>query len=133
EQAPGLLDTVPHSLPALMQAQDISRKAVTAGFDWEDTQAVLKQLDLEIEEFRAEATGSLKAAEEFGDVLFTLVNVARKEGIDAEMALNLACDKFRRRWAIMEQYASDEGNSIEFYPVEQQEAWWQAAKLQEVK
>jgi len=131
--APGLLDSVPHSLSALMQAQDISRKAVAAGFEWEDTQAVLKQLEQEIEEFRAEATGSFQAIEEFGDILFTLVNVARKEGIDAETALNVACDKFRRRWAIMEQYARDEGNSIESYPVEQQEAWWQAAKSQEVE
>ncbi|MCL1891329.1 MAG: nucleoside triphosphate pyrophosphohydrolase [Coriobacteriia bacterium] len=126
-----LLDNVPRSLPALMQAQDISRKAVSAGFEWEDVASIWRQVALEIEEFKAEAQGSQAAAEEFGDVLFSLVNVARREGIDAETALLAACDKFRVRWAIMEQYACDGGGSIESYSVEQQEAWWQAAKLQE--
>ena len=130
---PGLLDGVPRSLPALMQAQDISRKAVAAGFEWESTYEVLQQLNREIEEFCAEVSGSPEAVDEFGDILFTLVNVARKEGIDAETALLTACDKFRRRWAIMEQYAREEGNAIESYSVEQQEAWWQAAKARETR
>ena len=131
EAPPGLLDDVPLSLPALMQAQDISRKAVSAGFEWENVDEIWQQVALEIEEFKAEASGSLEAAEEFGDILFSLINVARRVGIDAEGALRSACHKFRRRWAIMEQYARDEGNPIESYSVEQQEAWWQAAKVQE--
>jgi len=123
-----LLDGVPQSLPALMQAQDISRKVVSAGFEWEDVSDVWRQVALEIEEFQDESVGSTGAIEEFGDILFTLVNVARREGIDAESALLAACEKFRRRWAIMEAYASEAGSPIEAYPVEQQEAWWQAAK-----
>jgi len=126
-----LLDDVPRAMPALMQAQDISRKAVAAGFEWEQDEDVWRQVFLEIEEFKQEATGSPEAEEEFGDVLFTLVNVARREGIDAESALRSACRKFRRRWAMMEQYALEDGNPIESYSVKQQEAWWQAAKVWE--
>ena len=127
-----LLDGVPRSLPALMQAQDISRKVVAAGFEWEQDEDVWRQVSLEMEEFKQEATGTAGAEEEFGDILFTLVNVARREGIDAESALRGACHKFRRRWAIMEQYALEDGNPIETYSVEQQEAWWQAAKAREI-
>lgn len=128
-----LLDSVPSSLPALMQAQDISRKAVSAGFEWEQLEDIWQQVNEEIEEFKQESPGSTQAEEEFGDILFTLVNVARREGIDAESALRSACRKFRRRWAIMERYASREGKPLESYSVQQQEVWWQAAKKQEVE
>lgn len=128
--AEGLLDGVPQSLPALMQAQDISRKAVAAGFEWETVEDVWRQVALETEEFRQEQRGSIEASEEFGDVLFSLVNVARKEGIDAESALLQACRKFRRRWAIMEHYANEQGKRIEEFDIEGLEALWQAAKVQ---
>ena len=128
EDRPGLLDSVPRALPALMQAQDISRKAISAGFDWTGSDAVWHQFDLELDEFRAEVRGSRRAAEEFGDVLFTLVNVGIKEGIDAESALRGTVNRFRQRWALMEGYASGEGGEISDYPVEKQEAFWQRAK-----
>jgi tetrapyrrole methylase family protein/MazG family protein len=124
----GLLDGIPRSLPALMQAQDISRKAVAAGFEWETVEDVWHQVGLEIEEFRQEPQGSVTASGELGDVLFTLVNVARKEGIDAESALRQACEKFRRRWAIMEQYAREQEKRIEEFETQELEALWQAAK-----
>jgi tetrapyrrole methylase family protein/MazG family protein len=125
----GLLDGVPPSLPALMQAQDISRKAVSAGFEWETVEDVWHQVALELEEFKQEPQGSVAASEEFGDVLFSLVNVARKEGIDAESALRQACHKFRRRWAIMEQYANEQGKRIEEFDIEGLETLWQTAKV----
>ncbi|MDR2492461.1 MAG: nucleoside triphosphate pyrophosphohydrolase [Coriobacteriales bacterium] len=128
---PGLLDSVPDALPALMQAQDISRKAVASGFEWESVSDVLDQLVSEVREFTAEPPGSLEAAEEFGDVLFTLVNVARKSNVDAESALRGTCRKFRRRWAIMEKHARDAGKPLETYSTEQLEALWQAAKKEE--
>ncbi|MDR2107916.1 MAG: hypothetical protein LBP28_00435, partial [Coriobacteriales bacterium] len=127
----GLLDGVPQALPALMQAQDISRKAVATGFEWPDIQAIWDQVASEIAEFNAEAPGSEAAEEEFGDVLFSLVNVARVSGINAESALRAACRKFRRRWAIMEQYASEEGRVLESYQTEELEAFWQDAKAVE--
>jgi tetrapyrrole methylase family protein/MazG family protein len=124
----GLLDGVPQSLPALMQAQDISRKAVAVGFEWETVEDVWHQVWLEIEEFNQELKGSEGATEEFGDVLFSLVNVARKEGIDAESALRQACRKFRRRWAIMEQYANEQGKRIEEFDRDNLEVFWRTAK-----
>jgi tetrapyrrole methylase family protein/MazG family protein len=124
----GLLDGIPRSMPALMQAQDISRKAVAAGFEWESIEDIWTAVLSEVEEFKEAAPASEHASEEFGDILFTLVNVARREGIDAESALRAACGKFRARWAMMEQYAAQSGKTINEYGVEQQEAWWQQAK-----
>ncbi len=108
EAAPeGLLDGVPTHLPALMQAQKVSRKAAAVGFEWETVQDVWDEVAEERAEFEAEAPGSPEREMEFGDLLFALVNVARKEGIDAESALRASTAKFRRRWAAMEQMAAD--------------------------
>jgi len=128
---PGLLDGIPPALPALMQAQDISRKAVAAGFEWPDVASVWAQVESELEEYRAAKRGTAHAEEEFGDILFSLVNVARKEGIDAESALRATCRKFRRRWAIMEQYANEEGQHVSSYPFEGLEELWDKAKENE--
>ncbi|MDR0346815.1 MAG: nucleoside triphosphate pyrophosphohydrolase [Coriobacteriales bacterium] len=130
-QGEGLLDAVPQALPALMQAQDISRKAVSAGFEWPDVASVWEQVASEIEEYRAEPRGSAAAADEFGDVLFSLVNVARKEGIDAESALRSTCRKFRERWAIMEQCALTAEKHISEYTVDELEELWKIAKERE--
>ncbi|MCL2136535.1 MAG: nucleoside triphosphate pyrophosphohydrolase [Coriobacteriia bacterium] len=127
-QSRGLLDSVPKALPALMQAQDISRKAISQGFDWPDVSAVWSQVYAEIDEYKSEPSGSPKAQEEYGDVLFSLVNVALKEGIDAESALRGTINRFRMRWAIMEAYAANEGKELSGYSVTEQEALWQKAK-----
>lgn len=127
----GLLDTVPHALPALMHAQAISRKAVSAGFEWDSLEGVWAKVHEELEELKAEEPGSPQAAEEIGDVLFTIVNLARKQGIDAETALRTTCDKFRSRWTAMEEAAEGQGVSIEDLPIDAQETLWQAAKQKE--
>ena len=124
----GLLTGIPLSLPALMQAQDISRKAVSVGFEWADLASVWEQVASEIEEYRAEERGSERAAEEFGDLLFSLVNVARKEGIDAESALRSSCRKFRDRWAIMEHDAQMAQRPLSDYSVDELERLWDKAK-----
>ena len=100
--AAGLLDSVPVSLPALMQAQKISKRAAKAGFEWDTVEDVWEKVAEERAEFQAEKPGTPEAAEEFGDLLFALVNVARKLGIDAEEALAASNRKFRRRWKSME-------------------------------
>lgn len=124
-----LLDDVPRSLPALQQAQKISKKAVNAGFEWDSVEDVWAKVDEEIGEFLEAEPGSAHAAEEFGDVLFTLVNVARKEHIDAEAALRTVCTKFRRRWAIMEQHAyEDDKQRIDTLPRTRLESLWGQAK-----
>ncbi|MCL2806998.1 MAG: nucleoside triphosphate pyrophosphohydrolase [Coriobacteriia bacterium] len=108
-QSESLLASVPKSEPALMQAQDISCKAVAVGFEWEDLTGLTDKLAEEFEEFAQAEAGSLEAEEEFGDILFTLVNIARWSNIDAEAALRRSCDKFRHRWAAMEGRAEQEG------------------------
>lgn len=109
----GLLDSVPTSLPALMQAQKISQRAAKAGFEWETVADVWEKVDEEREEFEREKPGTPAAAQEFGDILFALVNVARRCGIDAEEALAASNRKFRRRWAAMERMGSLEGCTTE--------------------
>ena len=128
-----LLDSVPVQLPALMQAQKISRKAVAAGFDWDSVDSVWEQVQSEVEEFKSAAPGSADAEMEFGDILFALVNVARREHIDAETALRASCAKFRRRWAYMEQAARAEGRDIADVSRQDQEALWAQAKLKETE
>jgi len=128
EKSQGLLDTVPHALPALMAAQQISRKAVSAGFEWETLDDVWAKVHEEIDELKATEPGSPEAADEIGDVLFTVVNLARKQGIDAETALRGTCDKFRSRWSAMEEAAAVQGRNVSELSLAQQEALWQDAK-----
>ncbi len=113
EVEPGLLDSVPRSLPSLLQCQKISTRAAKVGFEWETVADVWDQVARERREFEAEERGSAAAAEEFGDILFALVNVARREGIDAEEALAASNRKFRRRWAAMETVARERRTSLD--------------------
>lgn len=131
EKGLGLLGDVPHALPALMLAQTISRKAVAAGFEWESIDGVWDKVHEELDELKACEPGTPEAAEEIGDLLFTIVNLARKQGIDAETALRSTCDKFRGRWADMESSAADEDRDISEYSLEGLEALWQRAKERE--
>ncbi len=146
-----LLDGVPTNFPALLQAQKISRKAAAAGFEWETVDDVW----LKVAEERAElevayevapktpdgkvladpADGRnhlVEAAEmEFGDLLFALVNVARKMGIDAEAALRASNAKFRTRFAKVEQGAWEQGRMVEDLTLDEMESLWQHAKEDE--
>ena len=113
ERPAGLLDGVPRSLPALMQAQKVSRKAAAVGFEWDTVADVWDKVAEERAEFEREEPGSDAREMEFGDLLFALVNVARKEGIDAESALRASTAKFRARWAAMEDVAFERGIALE--------------------
>ncbi len=124
----GLLDSVPRSLPALMECQKVSKRAARAGFDWPDAAAVWDKVAEERAEFEAEAPGSEAAELEFGDILFALVNVARKEGIDAERVLRLSTAKFRRRWAAMELAAEKAGTALDALSHAELERLWEQAK-----
>ena len=123
----GLLDSVPHSLPALMQAQKISKRAAKMGFEWASVDDVWDKVAEERAEFDAEAQGTQQKTDEFGDILFALINVARWEGVDAEEALMSACRKFRARWSYMEKAAAEKGFSLD-EKSELQEDLWQEAK-----
>ena len=127
-EEPGLLDSVPISLPALMQCQKISKRAAKAGFEWETVADIWDKVAEERAEFEREERGSEAAAEEFGDILFALVNVARREGIDAEEALAASNRKFRRRWSAMERAARAEGRDLEAYSTEELNVLWEQVK-----
>lgn len=143
-----LLDGVPKSFPALKQAQKISRKAASAGFEWETVDDVWVKVDEEVAELKAAYTAAPKSANgkvdgstdpqalaavelEMGDVLFSLVNVARKMGVQAEEALRATCGKFRTRWAFMEGAAAGQGRRVEDLSMEEMEGLWQMSKALE--
>ena len=127
----GLLDSIPETLSALRQCQQISERAVAMGFEWASVEDVWDQVASERAEFEAEERGSAEAAEEFGDILFALVNVARWEGIDAEEALASSNRKFRRRWAAMEVRAKELGVRLDELSVARLNELWDEAKAQE--
>lgn len=131
ERPEGLLDSVPRSLPALMQAEKVSKRAAKVGFEWETVDDVWRQVAEERSEFEAEAPGSPERALEFGDLLFALVNVARKEGIDAESALRASTRKFRARWSAVEGLAWREGHAVEDLSTEELNRLWEEAKAAE--
>ncbi|MCD8316794.1 MAG: nucleoside triphosphate pyrophosphohydrolase [Eggerthellaceae bacterium] len=144
-QPAGKLDSVPKSFPALMQAQKISRKAASAGFEWDGIEDVWEKVFEEIDELKSAYAKAPKSANgkiladrdrdaakevelEFGDVLFSLVNIARFMGIDAEDSLRATCDKFRSRWAFMEGVAWGQGKPIEDLSQEELEQLWEMSK-----
>ena len=131
ERPQGLLDSVPRSLPALMQAQKISKRAAKAGFEWETVADVWDKVAEERAEFEREEPGSEARALEFGDMLFALVNVARREGIDAEEALAASNRKFRARWSRMEELARVEGVQLEGLGAPALNDLWSRAKAEE--
>jgi tetrapyrrole methylase family protein / MazG family protein len=108
------LADVPRSMPALLRAYVISRRASKKGFDWVKLADVHEKMSEEVDELRkAEDSGSIDAVrEEVGDVLFTMVNIARFQGIDPEDALRLTCDKFIRRFTYMEEKTDLESASL---------------------
>ncbi len=124
----GLLDSVPQSLPALMQAQKISKRAAKMGFEWASVSDAWDKVAEERAEFDAEAPGTQQKTDEFGDILFALINVARWEGVDAEEALMSACRKFRSRWSYMEKAAAKRGFSLDEKPGLQEDLWQKAKR-----
>jgi len=124
----GRLDSVPRTLPALVEAQQISSKAAAVGFDWEHPGQVLDKLDEELRELAvARETGTPAEIEgEIGDLLFVLVNLARLLKMDPEQALRKTNAKFRKRFAHIEKHAALPGATLT-----EMESLWQHAKAQE--
>ena len=131
ERPQGLLDSVPVSLPALMQAQKISKRAAKASFEWDTVADIWDKVAEERAEFEREEPGSDARALEFGDLLFALVNVARREGIDAEEALAASNRKFRKRWSRMEGLAREKGVDLELAGAAALNDLWDHAKAEE--
>lgn len=126
----GYLDGVPVALPALTRALKLQEKAARVGFDWKEAKPILDKIEEEIRELR-EAMEQGKAAavaDEFGDVLFALVNFGRHLSIDAETALRGTNEKFRTRLHYVEQVLEAQGSSLEEATLEEMERLWQESK-----
>jgi MazG family protein len=130
ETAPGLLDTVPRALPALVEAQQITSRAAGAGFDWDGIDGVLEKLHEELAEFEEARTKASHAEleDELGDLLFVIVNLARFVKVDPEQALRATNSKFRRRFAHIERRLGAQGREVSGTAMEALEALWQEAK-----
>jgi MazG family protein len=128
-----VIEGVPRALPALLRAQRMQTKAARIGFDWPDAGSAWAKVQEEVREASAAiATGDRKRVdEELGDVLFSVVNVARLSGLDAEEMLGGAIEKFRRRFTAMEDALSAQGKSVESVSQEELERSWDAAKARE--
>jgi len=125
-----VLDGIPRSLPALIQAQRTQEKAASVGFDWPDLKPILAKLDEEREEL-AEALATEDPEliyEELGDMIFTLVNLARKLSIDAEAALKDCTKKFSRRFHSIEDHYKTSGADIHEASLEELDSHWEKAK-----
>jgi tetrapyrrole methylase family protein/MazG family protein len=127
----GILDGIAHTLPALTYADKMSRRAVSVGFDWESVDGVWGKVHEEIDELKATAAGTPEAADEVGDLLFTIVNLARKLKVDPEQALRSTCDKFQRRFSHMEASAAGSGADLSAMGLDEMEALWRLAKRDE--
>ena len=124
------LDGITKALPALTRAAKLQKKAAKVGFDWPDTSGILEKIREELAETEAELTAGNEAgiAEEIGDILFSVVNLARKLGQDPEILLTAANTKFTARFHQMEAALAAKQTPLGTATMDQMEAEWQAAK-----
>ncbi len=132
--AASVLDGVPRNLPALMEADKIGQKAAGVGFEWPDISGVVEKLQEEAAELAAARASHDQAhiEHEVGDLLFTVVNLARFLKVDPEQALRKTSARFRSRFAYVENEVAQSGRSLPETPLEKMEQLWQAAKQREV-
>lgn len=147
-RATSLLDGVPKASPALQRAYHVQKRAARGGFDWKSAPPVLKKLREEFDELFVEASQVFgkktsptslpdqthtdrQIEAELGDVLFSLVNVARFLKVNPEVALRKATNRFIRRFEFLEQQAAHQGRVISDCSDEELDGWWEEAKLQE--
>ena len=126
----GLLHGTGNGLPALMRAQKLQKKAARVGFDWPDATPVFAKIREEAAELEEAIASGDKAhmEDELGDLLFSVVNLARKLGIESEPALAAANEKFTRRFHAMETHLRDQGHELGKLSLEQMDTAWDAVK-----
>lgn len=127
-----VLSGVPESLPALLKAYRMQQKAAGVGFEWPDPDDAWKKVEEEKKEFFDEIKSGNEALaeEEFGDLLFALINYGRMRGINAEDALDKTNRKFRQRFAYVEQQAREQGKGVHHLSLDEMIALWMKAKAQ---
>ena len=124
------MSSIPVELPALMRAQKVQSKASKVGFDWQNGEGAFSKIREEINELTDAIAhgGSSDIEDEFGDLLFSCVNVSRFIDVDSEEALTKATDKFIRRFTVVEQLAEEKGISMKDSSLEQLDLLWEEAK-----
>jgi tetrapyrrole methylase family protein/MazG family protein len=130
EEGKSMLEGVPKNMPALGYAHEIQRRVARVGFDWPDIDGVVEKLEEEIQEIR-DAKNLEEKAQEYGDLLFTLANIIRREGVDPETALREANQRFYKRFAYMEDLCRQRGLSMDKLSFKEQNALWDEAKKHE--
>jgi len=125
-----VLEGVPKSLPAMIKAMRIQEKAKGVGFDWDNKEQVWEKVQEELAEFKTEVQkgNQQQMEEEFGDVLFSLINYARFVGINPETALEKTNKKFIKRFQYLENETKAAGKELKDMSLEEMEAYWQQAK-----
>ena len=124
-----VLEGVPKSLPALVKASRIQEKARGIGFDWDDKEQVWEKVQEEIQELKVEIdSDSDKIEDEFGDVLFSLINYARFIGVNPESALEKTNKKFIKRFQYLENESKKEGKTLSEMSLEEMDVYWEKAK-----
>jgi tetrapyrrole methylase family protein/MazG family protein len=126
-----MLDGVPRTMPALAYSQAVQRRVARLGFDWKDVEGVMEKLIEEVGEFKQSQTE--ERDKEFGDILFTLVNIARRLEIDSEAALREANERFFNRFTYMEELCRKRGLDFGELSFEEQNTLWEEAKKRENK
>jgi MazG family protein len=132
----GIFHDVPESLPALLRARKVQRRARDVGFEYPDLAGALADLESELAELKAELTvepapeteADLRHFEELGDLLFAVVNVGRRLNVDPELALRSATGRFRARVEWAEQLAASDGSAWAELPLEEQDRYYDRAK-----
>lgn len=133
ERRHSILQGIPAALPSLIKAQRLQEKAASVGFDWERSTEIIDKLTEEIDEFReaAEQNAADKLEAEFGDILFTLVNLARKLNISADNALEMTNKKFLSRFQYIEKQLNNNPAELASSSLEKLDKLWNEAKKQE--
>jgi len=129
-QANGALEGISRALPALAASQEMQERAANLGYDWPDLEGVLDKVVEEVGELRAAATDA-ERAEEFGDLMMVMVNIGRKQGVEAEAALRRANEKFRRRFGVVERIAAERRVALRDLEFAALDELWAAAKAEE--
>lgn len=127
EEGASMLASVPKAMPALAYALEIQRRVARVGFDWENLDEVIDKLVEEVKEYRA-APDQAEKAREYGDIMFTLANIARREGVDPETALREANKRFVTRFTYMEKLCHERGLSFDKLTFDAQNDLWEEAK-----
>ena len=123
--------SISKALPSLMRGEKVQKKAAKVGFDWDGPEGAMLKLSEECNELKVaiELGNRENQVEEIGDVLFTVVNVARLLSIDSEHAMEIACEKFIDRFGMVEQLAAERGIDMKEAPLSQLDSLWEEVKI----